>query len=86
MIDNIMIGVTTSPVLGSCWTGEVATARRTAPPVHTVKGTGLPFASLGAVGVVGVAMGPDQVQGTGVVRIRIAADLGIPPRRGPVRC
>ena len=41
---------------------------------------------LGTVGVVGVAMGPDQVQGTGVVRIRIAADPGIPPRRGPVRC
>ena len=86
MIKNITIGAATSPVLGSGWTGEAAGARRTVPPVTTVKGTGLPFASLGTVGVLGGGMGAVQVQGIGVARTRIAADPGIPPRRGPVRC
>jgi hypothetical protein len=87
VIDISTISATTSPVLGFGWTGEAAGARRTVPPVTTVKGTGLPFASLGTVGVVGVAMGADQFQGTGVDRVRIAADNpGIPPRWGPVRC
>ena len=87
MVDNIMTGAATSSVLGFGRTGEAAGARRTAPAVHTVKGTGLPIAGFGApVGVVGVGMGADQLQGSGVVRVRIAADPGIPPRRGPVRC
>lgn len=90
-MNTMTICTATSLVLGSSRTGEAAVARRTVPPVHTVKGTGLPFAGLGAtsfgtVAVVGGAMGPDQVQGTGVVRVRIAADPGIPPRSGPSRC
>ena len=46
------------------------------PDIHFV-GRGTP---------VGVVMGADQLQGIGVGRIRTAADLGIPPRWGPVRC
>ena len=84
MNDFITIDAATSPVLGFCWTGEAAGARRTNPPVHTVKGTGLSF--VGAGTPVGVRMGADQLQGIGVDRIRTAADLGIPPRWGPVRC
>ena len=87
MIDNITIGAATSPVLGLGWTGEAAGARCAVPPVHTVKGTGLPFVGHGTpVGVVGVGMGADQLQGSGVIRVRTAADPGIPPRWGPVRC
>jgi len=81
--DFIMIGAATSPVLGFCWTGEAAGAPRTAPPVHTVKGTSLSF--VGGTPV-SVGMGADQLQGIGVDRIRTAADPGIPPRWGPVRC
>ena len=84
MNDIIMIGTATSPVVGFCWTGEAAGARRTAPPVQTVKGTGLPFVGGGTP--VSVGMGADQLQGIGVDRIRTAADPGIPPRWGPVRC
>lgn len=91
MIDNMTIGAATSLVLGSGRTGEAVDARRTVPPVDAVKGTGLPFAgfgttSFGCMGVVGGGTEPDQVHGTGVVRVRIAADLGIPPRRWPPRC
>jgi hypothetical protein len=82
--DYITIGAATSPVLAFSWTGEAAGARRTAPPVHTVKGTGLPFVSGGTL--VGVGMRADQLQGIGVDRIRTAADPGIPSRWGPVRC
>jgi hypothetical protein len=82
--DISTIGAATSPVLSFYWIGEAAGARRTAPPVHTVKGTGLPFVSGGTS--VGVVMGADQLQGIGVDRIRTAADPGIPPRWGPVRC
>ena len=87
MIDYITIGAATSPVLGHGRIGEAAGVRRTVPSATTVKGTGLPFASLGTVGVRGVAMGTDQLQGTGVGRVRTATDNpGILPRRGPVRC
>ena len=87
MIDNITIGAATSPVLGLGRTGEIAGARCMAPPVHPVKGTGLPFVGHGTpVGVVGVGTWADQLQGSGVIRVRTAADPGIPPRRGPVRC
>ena len=86
MVDFMTISVATSPVLGYGWIGEAASARRTVPPVCTVKGTGLPFAALGTVGAVGVAMGTDQLQGTGVDRSRIGVVPGIPPRWGPVRC
>ena len=90
-MNNMTICAATSLVLGSGRTGEAAVARRTVPPVQTVNGTGLPFAGFDAtrfraVGVVGGAMGPDQVKGTGVVRVRIAADPGILPRRWPSRC
>ena len=84
MNDFITIGAATSPVLGFDWIGEAAGARRTVPPVHTVKGTGLPFVGLGTS--VGVGMRADQLQGIGVDRIETAADPGIPPRWGPVRC
>ena len=84
MNDFITIDAATSPVLGFRWTGEAAGARRTAPAVHTVKGTGLSFVGGGTP--VSVAMGADQLQGIGVDRIRTAADPGIPPRWGPVRC
>jgi hypothetical protein len=85
--DFIKIGAATSPVLGFGRIGEAATARCAVPPVHKVKGTGLPFAGVGThVGVVGVGMGADQLQGMGVDRITAAADPGIPPRRWPVRC
>jgi hypothetical protein len=81
----ITICAATSPAQDFRWTGEAAGARRTVPPVYAVKGTGLPFASLGTpVGVVG--MGADQLQGIGVDRARTATDPGIPPRWGPVRC
>src|SRR5918995_6271543 len=73
VVDNIMTGAATSSVLGFGWTGEAAGARRTVPPVNTVKGTGLPIAGFGAPVGVGVGMGADQLQGSGVVRIRIAA-------------
>ena len=86
MNDFITIGAATSPVLGFVWAGEAAGARRTVPPVHTVKGTGLPFVGLDALVGVGVGMRADQVQGIGVDRTRTAADPGIPPRRGPDRC
>jgi hypothetical protein len=82
--DFITIGAATSPVLGFDWTAEAAGARRTVPPVHTVKGTGLPFVGLGTS--VGVGMRADQLQGIGVDRIETAADPGILPRWGPVRC
>jgi len=82
--DFITIDAATSPVLGFNWTEEAAGARRAVPPVQTVKGTGLPFVSGGTP--VGVVMGADQLQGIGVDRIRTAADPGIPPRWGPVRC
>jgi hypothetical protein len=81
--DFITIDAATSPVLGFCRTEEAASVRRTVPPVYTVKGTGLPFVGGTPVGVV---MGADQLQGIGVDRIRTAADPGIPPRWGPVRC
>ena len=84
MNDFIKIGAATSPVLGFGWTGEAAGARHTAPPVNTVKGTGLPFVGLGAL--VGVGVRADQVQGTGVDRMPIAADPGIPTPRGPAGC
>ncbi len=87
MNDYMTIGAATSSVLGLSRTEEAAVARRTVPPVQTVKGTGLPFVGFGTpVGVAGAGMGADQLQGIGVVRIRIATDPGIPPRRGPVRC
>lgn len=87
MNDYIKIGAETSPVLGFGRIGEVAAERCAAPPVRKVKGTGLPFAGVGThVGVVGVGMGADQLQGMGVDRITAAADPGILPRRGPVRC
>ena len=86
MNDFITIDAATSPVLGFCWTGEAAGARRTNPAVHTVKGTGLPTGSFGASGVAVVVMGADQVQRATAVRIRTVADPGIPPRWGPVRC
>jgi hypothetical protein len=82
--DFITIDAATSPVLGFCWTGEATGAPRLAPPVHAVKGTGLPFVSGGTP--VAVAMGADQLQGIGVDRIKTAADPGISPRWGPVRC
>jgi hypothetical protein len=85
--DFMTIGAATSPVVGFGWTGEAAGARRTVPPVNTVKGTGLPVVGCGAlVGVVAVGMGADQVQGIGVDRVRTAAAPGIPPRWRPVRC
>jgi hypothetical protein len=82
--DYITIDAAASPVLGFCRTEEAAGVRRTVPPVQTVKGTGLPFVGRGTP--VGAVMGADQLQGIGVDRIRTAADLGIPPRWGPVRC
>lgn len=90
MNDFITIGAATSPVLGYDWAGGAADVRRTVPPVHTAKGTGLPIGGFGAdfrtSGVAVVVMGADQVQGTTAVRIRTVADPGIPPRWGPVRC
>jgi hypothetical protein len=87
MNDISMIGTATSSVLGSIWTGEAASARCTVPPVRPVKGTSLPIAGGGArFGGVEVLMGADQLQGTGVDRVRAAADQGIPPRWRPVRC
>jgi hypothetical protein len=87
MNDFMTIDAVASHVLGFGWTGEAAGARRTVPPVTTVKGTDLPFADLGAlVGAVSVGMGADQVQGTGVDRIPTGAAPGIPPRWRPVRC
>ena len=84
MNDFMTIGPATSPVLGLGWTGEAAGARCTAPPVQTVKGTGLPF--VGRTALAGIVMKADQAQGTGVIRVRLAAVPGIPPRRVPVRC
>ena len=84
MNDFITIDTATSPVLGFRWTEEAAGARRTVPPVHTVKGTGLSF--VGAGTPVGVVIGADQLQGIGVDRMPTAAAPGIPPRWRPVRC
>src|SRR5215217_8246876 len=79
--DFMTIGAVTSPALGCYGTGEAAGARRTAPPVNTVKGTSLPIVGFGALlGVVAAGMGADQVQGIGVDRVRTAAAPGIPPR------
>jgi hypothetical protein len=84
--DFISIGAATSPVLGRDPAGEAAAARRTVPPVTTVKGTGLPIGGFGTSGVAVVLMGADQVQGATTARIQAVADPGISPRRGPVRC
>ena len=87
MNDFMTIGAVTSPVLGFYGTEEAAGARRTVPPVNTVKGTSLPIVGFGALlGVVAAGMRADQVQGIGVDRVRTAAAPGIPPRWRPVRC
>jgi len=88
--DFVTIGAATSLVLGRDRAREAADVRRTVPPVHTAKGTGLPIGAFGTGfdtgGVAVVLMGADQVQRATTVRVPAVADPGIPPRRGPVRC
>ena len=95
MKNNDMFVAAATPVRTQ---GLVVGACRTAPPVLTVQGTGLPvgdrdrtrlhFAGIGAassaLGIDG-GTGVDQVKAA-LVRMPAAADPGIPPRRTPSRC
>lgn len=102
MSGTTTFAATTSSVLGYVCTGEAVVARRTAPAVAGVKGTGLPigghavrtldrirpsFAVMGAhTSALGVGVMGADQVPATAARIPATADQWDPPRRTPSRC